>query len=64
MAGDGGVPITPAPSAVRLDVRMTAPDVAHERLRAMVQDSFRFSPVSAALESAVPVGLRIEIDPS
>jgi hypothetical protein len=43
---------------------MGAPNVARERLQAMVEDSFRYSPVSAAVERAVPVSLRIEIDPS
>ena len=64
MPGDGGAPITPAPSEVRLEVRMVASNVASERLQAMVADSFRCSPVSAAVEGAVPVVLRIEIDPS
>jgi uncharacterized OsmC-like protein len=64
MAGDGGVQITPAPCEVQLEVRMGAPNVARERLQAMVEDSFRYSPVSAAVERAVPVSLRIEIDPS
>jgi len=64
MAGESGVPVTPGPSEVRLDVRMGAPKVARERLQAMVEESFRCSPVSAAVETAVPVALHIEIDPS
>ncbi|MGD0494399.1 MAG: OsmC family protein [Steroidobacteraceae bacterium] len=64
MAGDGGVQITPAPGEMQLEVRMAAPNVARERLQAMVEESFRCSPVSAAVERAVPVALRIEIDPS
>lgn len=64
MAGDSGVQITPAPCEVQLEVRMRAPNVGRERLQAMVEDSFRCSPVSAAVEGAVPVALRIEIDPS
>jgi uncharacterized OsmC-like protein len=64
MAGDVGVQITPAPREVQLEVRMAAPDVARERLRAMVEESFRCSPVSDAVARAVPVALRIEIDPS
>ncbi len=64
MAGDGGVPITPAPCEVQLEVRLAAPNVARERVRAMVEESFRCSPVSAAVEKVVPVALRIAIDPS
>jgi uncharacterized OsmC-like protein len=64
MPGEGGDPVAPAPSEVRLEVRITASDVARERLQALVEESFRCSPVSAALESAVPVALRIDIDPS
>jgi uncharacterized OsmC-like protein len=64
MAGDGGVQITPAPGEVQLEVRIGAPNAARERLQAMVEDSFRCSPVSAAVERAVPVTLRLEIDPS
>ena len=64
MAGDGGVQITPAPCKVELEVRIAAPNALSERLRAMVEESFRCSPVSAAVERAVPVALRIDIDPS
>jgi uncharacterized OsmC-like protein len=63
MADDGGERITPAPYEVQLEVRIGAPNVAREQLQAMVEDSFRCSPVSAAVERAVPVALRIDIDP-
>ena len=64
MTGDGGEQITPAPSEVQLEVRMGAHNVARELLQAMVEVSFRCSPVSAAVERAVSVALRIDIDPS
>ena len=48
MTSDGGEQITPAPCEVQLEVRMGAPNVARERLQAMVEVSFRCSPVSAA----------------
>jgi uncharacterized OsmC-like protein len=63
MTGDRGEPITPAPSEVHLEVKVGAPNVAPERLQVMVEDSFRSSPVSAALETAVSVALRVAIDP-
>ena len=63
MAGEDGAPITPAPCEMQLEVRMSAPNVARERLQALVEESVRCSPVSAALERPVPVALRIEIDP-
>jgi uncharacterized OsmC-like protein len=64
ITGDGGEQVTPAPLKVQLEVRMSAPNVVRERLQAMVEDSFRCSPVSAAVERAVPVALHIDIDPS
>jgi len=64
MTGAGGERITPAPSGVQLEVTVAAPDVERERLQAVVEDSFRCSPVCAAVEATVPVTLRINIDPS
>jgi uncharacterized OsmC-like protein len=63
MRGVGDEQVTPAPSAVQLEVTMGAPDVEPEQLRAMVQFSFRCSPVCAAVEAAVPVSLHIDIAP-
>jgi uncharacterized OsmC-like protein len=63
MAGEDGAPITSGPCEMLLEVKMSAPNVARERLQALVDESFRCSPVSAALEKPVPVALRIEIDP-
>jgi uncharacterized OsmC-like protein len=63
MMGAGDEPATPAPSAVQLEVTLSAPDVEREQLQAMVELSFRCSPVSAAVETAVPVSLRIDIAP-
>ena len=36
--------------------------VASKRLRALVEDSYRCSPVPRAVQDAVPVALLIEID--
>jgi uncharacterized OsmC-like protein len=64
MTGDGGEQITAAPYEVQLEVRMGARNVTRELLQAMAEVSFRCSPVSAAVERAVPVALRISIDPN
>jgi uncharacterized OsmC-like protein len=64
MMGQGGEDVPVAPYDVQLDVKISAPDAARERLKVMVEDSFRCSPVSAALERAVPVALNIDFDPS
>lgn len=64
MMGDGGAPITPAPSEVQLGVRIGASDVSDERLRAMIDSSVRCSPVSAALERAIAVRLHVDVEAS
>jgi uncharacterized OsmC-like protein len=64
MTTDLGEPITAGPRELRLRVRIGAPGVPVERLQAIIDESYRCSPVSAALESAVPVDLHIESDPS
>jgi uncharacterized OsmC-like protein len=62
MLDNSGNKITPGPSEVQLEVRVAAPNVARERLQAMIEESFRCSPVSAAVERPVPVGLRIDFE--
>ena len=62
MTTDLGEPITAGPRELRLEVRIGAPGVPSERLRAIVDESYHCSPVSAALVSAVPVALHIEIE--
>jgi uncharacterized OsmC-like protein len=64
MRTDVGEPITAGPRELRLEVRIGAPGVPRERLQAMIGESHYRSPVSAALVSAVPVALHIEVDPS
>jgi len=64
MKDQAGERISPAPCEVQLEVRMSAASVACEQLRAMVEESFRCSPVCAAVEGVLPVVLRIDIDPS
>jgi uncharacterized OsmC-like protein len=62
MTTELGEPITAGPGEVRLEVRISASGVPRERLQAMIEASHHCSPVSAALLSAVPVALHIEID--
>jgi len=64
MTTDLGEPITAGPRELRLEVRIGASGVPRERLQAIVDESHHCSPVSAALLSAVPVALHVEIDPS
>jgi uncharacterized OsmC-like protein len=62
VAAEGGAPVTPAPHDLRLQVRMSAPDVSPERIQGLVEESFRCSPVSAALERVTPVAFVIDLD--
>jgi len=64
MADEAGERVLPAPCEIQLQVRVAAHNIAVEALRAAIEDSHRCSPVSAAVERAVPVNLRIEVDPT
>lgn len=61
MTDDRGEPVAAAPCEVQLEVSIGAANVPHERLRAMIDVSSRCSPVSNALERAVPVKLHVDI---
>jgi len=58
-----GARILPEPREVELCVRIAAGDIPPDRLHALVEDSFRCSPVSAAVERAVPVSLLVQANP-
>ena len=58
-----GARVSAGPRDVELVVRIAAPGVPPERLRALVQESYRCSPISNAVASGVPVELSIDIDP-
>lgn len=62
MAGADVAAVPAGPLDVQLRVRIAAPGVAPERLRALVEHSHRCSPVSDALARALPVSLRIDVD--
>ena len=62
MTTELGEEIGAGPRELRLEVRLGASGVPCEKLQAIIDDSHRCSPVSAALVSAVPVALHVEID--
>jgi organic hydroperoxide reductase OsmC/OhrA len=62
MKGPDGAPVYAGPRDVELLVRIRAPGVDPERLRAMVEERYRCSPISSAVASAMPVDLRIVVD--
>lgn len=62
MADSTGVSVSPGPSEIQIQVRISAAGVSAERLRLLVTDSHRCSPISAAVREAVPIALRIEVD--
>ena len=57
-----GEPVYAGPQDVQLHVRISARGVSPERLRTLVEDGCRCSPVPNALQNAVPVALRIDVD--
>jgi uncharacterized OsmC-like protein len=61
IADESGAPVSPGPRAVQLHVRIRAPGVAEERLRNLVESSHQLSPVSCAMQEALPVALHIEV---
>jgi uncharacterized OsmC-like protein len=62
MADAEGDPVYAGPLDVQLLVRISAHGVAAERLRALVEDGYRCSPIPNAVRNAVPVALRIAVD--
>jgi uncharacterized OsmC-like protein len=63
MADEHDKPVTAAPYDVQLQVKIGAEDVPAERLQAIVEESFRCSPVSAAVEGTGRVELRVDVHP-
>jgi organic hydroperoxide reductase OsmC/OhrA len=57
-----GEPVGAGPREVQLVVRISARGVSVERLRTLVEDCNRCSPVSAALRDTVSLTLQIEAD--
>jgi uncharacterized OsmC-like protein len=61
MANAAGELVSAGPSNVQLRVSIAAHGVSPERLRMLVEDSRRRSPILLALENAVPVDMRIDV---
>jgi uncharacterized OsmC-like protein len=62
MADSTGVTVSAGPSEIQIQVRISAPGVSAERLRLLVEDSNRCSPISAVARDAVPIALRIKVE--
>jgi organic hydroperoxide reductase OsmC/OhrA len=62
MTNTEGEPVHAGPCDVELVVRIRAHGVDPARLRALVEDAYRCSPISSAVVNAVPVALRIDVD--
>jgi uncharacterized OsmC-like protein len=56
-----GTPVGAGPRDVQLHVTIAARGVEAERLRALVEESHRCSPVPCAIQEPVPVALSIEV---
>jgi len=61
MADGEGVNVNAGPGDVRLQVRIAADGVAPERLRALVEQGIRCSPVANALQQATALALQIDV---
>jgi uncharacterized OsmC-like protein len=61
MSDENGAPVPAAFGVVRLLVRISAPGVSRERLQSLVERANQRSPVSSALQQAVPLELRVEL---
>jgi uncharacterized OsmC-like protein len=57
-----GEPVYAGPRDVQVSVRIAAHGIAPERLRIMVEDALRRSPVPNALPHPTPFALRIEVE--
>ena len=62
MADADGTQVDAGPRDVEMRVRISARGVPEQRLRALVEESYRCSPMARALTNALPVALRIEIE--
>jgi organic hydroperoxide reductase OsmC/OhrA len=62
MAGADGAPVPAVPGQVQLRVRIAARGVPAQRLRTLVEDAVRCSPIPSAVEQALPVALHVEVE--
>ncbi len=61
MAGADGEAVYAGPRDLRLHVSISAHGIPAERLRALVEDSRRCSPIPNAAENTAPLDLRIDV---
>ena len=61
MSEPSGAAVCAGAREVQLQVRIAAPGVSPERLRTLVDDSNRCSPVSALLRGAPPMALHVDV---
>jgi uncharacterized OsmC-like protein len=59
----GGEPVFAGPGDVQLHVRISASGISPERLRELVDQSRRCSPIPAAVETGVPLAVTVDTDP-
>jgi organic hydroperoxide reductase OsmC/OhrA len=62
ITGADGTPVYAGPDAMQLQVQIAADGVAAERLRALVDDAVRGSPIPNAVQRATALDLQIRID--
>lgn len=61
LADADGKPVYAGPRDMQMHVRICAHGVSEQRLRELIEKSYRSSPMACALQDAVPVTLRIEV---
>ncbi|MBI3715020.1 MAG: OsmC family protein [Betaproteobacteria bacterium] len=61
MDDENGAPVFSGPSETQLQVKIAADGIAPEKLRALVEDAIRRSPVPNAVQNAIPMSLSIEV---
>jgi uncharacterized OsmC-like protein len=61
MADERGDAVPAGPVDVKISVRIAAPGVAPERLRALVEEGCRCSPIPNAVQRATPFELRVDV---
>jgi hypothetical protein len=61
MADAEGRPVYAGPHDIALFVRISASGVAPERLRTLVQDGIRRSPIPNAVQAATALPLHVEV---
>jgi len=61
MSNADGTRVRAGPRRIELTVRISATGVAADRLRSLIEESDRRSPVACSLRDSLPIDLRIEV---